>query len=124
MSNEIALTKFTAAVASFLITAFLAVSSVSADWGDRPQLRRELELFHSFLQKHPKASTQLQANPQLAYNRRFLDKHDDFKKFFRKYPAVQREVAENPERVFSRYNRDDRRYSRDDRRWGWGWGYR
>jgi hypothetical protein len=115
--NKTALTKFMAAVASFFMTLFLAVSTVSADWGDRRQLRRELELFHSFLQKHPKASTQLQANPQLAYNRRFLEKHDDFKKFFRKYPAVQREVAENPERVFGRYYYDDRR-------WGSGWGYR
>jgi hypothetical protein len=124
MSRKIALTKMMAVAASFLVTALLAVSSASADWGDRRQLRKELELFHSFLQKHPKASTQLQANPQLAYNRRFLEKHDDFKKFFRKYPAVQREVAENPERVFGRYYQDDRRYGRDDRRWGWGWGYR
>jgi hypothetical protein len=114
----------TAAVVSFLMTLFLVVSTVSADWGDRRQLRRELDLFHSFLQKHPKASTQLQANPQLAYSRKFLDKHDDLKKFFKKYPAVQREVAENPERVFGRYDRDGYRYSRDDRRWGWGWNYR
>ena len=116
MSNNSALKRIMAVTAGLLVTAFLAVSSVSADWGDRRQLRSELELFHSFLQKHPKASTQLQANPQLAYDRKFLNKHDDVKKFFRKYPAVQREVAENPGRVFGRYYRDDRR-------WGWGWGY-
>jgi hypothetical protein len=124
MSKDIGPTKTMAAVASFFIALLLAVSTVSADWGDRRQLRRELDLFHSFLQKHPKASAQLQANPRLAYSRRFLDKHDDLKKFFKKYPAVQREVAENPERVFGRYDRDDHRYSRDDQRWGWGWGYR
>jgi hypothetical protein len=101
--------------------AFLAVSSVSADWGNRRQLGGELDLFHSFLQKHPKVSTELQANPQLAYSKRYLDKHDDLERFFRKYPSVQREVAENPGRVFGRYYRDDRRYGRDDRRWGWGY---
>jgi hypothetical protein len=132
MNTKFSRKKFLCAVATFLVTAFFAVGSASADWrdqwNDRRELRGELELFHDFLQKHPKASTELQVNPQLAYNRRFLDKHDDFKKFFKRHPAVQREVAENPGRVFGRYYRDDRRYSRDNRYYDrdgrWGWGYR
>jgi hypothetical protein len=133
MSSKISRRKVLCAVATFLVTAFFTVSSASADWrdrwNDRRELRGELELFHSLLQKHPKMSTELQLNPQLAYNRRFLDKHDDLERFFQRYPAVQREVAENPGRVFGRYYRDDRRYSRDNRHYDrdvgrWGWGYR
>ena len=93
---------------------------------DRGQLRDEIRQFHDFLRSHPRVATDLQNNPQLVYNRRYLDKHDDLSHFLRRHPAVQREIADNPERVFGRYYADDRGYGPFGGIWdwtrGWGWG--
>lgn len=67
----------------------------------KKQMRDEIQAFHAFLQEHPKVSTELQANPALAGNRKYLDKHEDLKKFFRQHPAVQNEVINHPRNVFA-----------------------
>ena len=42
----------------------------------KKQMRDEIQAFHSFLHDHPKVSTELQANPALAGNKKYLDKHE------------------------------------------------
>ncbi len=65
------------------------------------QMRDEIQVFQSFLQDHPKVSTELQANPTLAGSRRYLDKHEDLEKFLKRHPAVQNEVINHPRNVFA-----------------------
>jgi hypothetical protein len=67
----------------------------------KKQMREEIQVFHAFLHEHPKVSTDLQANPALAGNRKYLDKHEDLKKFFKQHPAVQNEVINHPRNVFA-----------------------
>jgi len=87
----------------------------SQAWSDYAQMRDEVALFHSFMLKHPTVSTELQANPQLVNDRKYLDKHEEVKKFLKQHPAVQREIAEHPRRVFGRYYIDDRHEYSDNR---------
>ena len=114
-----------------LVIALLGFGSANADYRDyrdyrtdRRQAQGEIADFHNFLQSHPKVSTELQANPQLVYNRKYLDKHDDLAKYLKRHPTVREEVANNPERVFGRYYANDRRYGPYDGLWDWtrGWG--
>ena len=67
----------------------------------KKQLNSEIQSFHSFLRDHPKIRTDLQTNPALAGNRKYLDKHEDLKKFFKQHPAVQHEVINHPRNVFA-----------------------
>jgi hypothetical protein len=78
-------------------------------------MRDEVAQFHSFMVKHPSVSTDLQANPQLVNDRKYLAKHEEVKKFLKQHPAVQREIAEHPRRVFGRYYIDDRHEYSDNR---------
>jgi len=110
-----------------LLTAFgllLNVGSVKASWNDRQQLRSEIEQFHDYIQTHPRVSTDLQNNPQLVYNKKYLSNHDDLERFLKRHPLVRQEINDNPGRVFgSYYNRLDRRYGDNSSPWwGWGWG--
>ena len=79
----------------------------SAVWGN---LRDEVRQFHTFLQDHPKVSTELRNNPKLVNSKKYLDKHDDLEKFFKRHPAVKNEILHHPSRVFGSYYRDERRY--------------
>ncbi len=110
---------------------FLSAGSASAAWNDRQQLQSEIDQFHDYLQNHPRVSTDLQNNPQLVYNKKYLSNHDDLERFLKRHPLVRQEISDNPGRVFgSYYDRIDRRYGYDSspggwgRDWGWGWGRR
>jgi hypothetical protein len=59
------------------------------------------------LQEHPKVSTELQRNPNLVNNKKYLDKHDDLETFMKRHPDVRREIVHHPGRVFGRYYRED-----------------
>ena len=112
-----------------VLGVFLNVSSASAAWNDRQQLRNEIDQFHDYMQNHPRVSTELQNNPQLVYNKRYLSKHDDLERFLKRHPLVRQEIGQNPGRVFgSYYDRIDRRYGDNSFPWGWGrdwdWGRR
>lgn len=84
-------------------------------WSSYDQMRDEVGQFHDFMLKHPGVATDLQNNPDLVNNRKYLDKHEDVKKFLRQHPSVQQEIAQNPRRVFGRYYIDDRREYSDNR---------
>ena len=67
----------------------------------KKQMQAEIDSFHSFLNEHPKVSTELQANPALAGNKKYLDKHEDLKKYFKQHPAMQNEVINHSRNVFA-----------------------
>ena len=98
-----ALIKATSALIALLIVIGLA--AVPSEAITKKQLNSEIQTFHSFLREHPKVSTDLQANPALAGNKKYLDKHEDLKKFFKQHPAVQHEVINHPRNVFATRHR-------------------
>jgi hypothetical protein len=106
---------------------FWNLGTANAAWSDRQQLRNEIDQFHDYLQSHPRVSTELQNNPQLVYNKKYLANHDDLERFLKRHPLVRQEISQNPGRVFGSYdNRIDRRYGDNSSPWSWGrdWGRR
>jgi hypothetical protein len=106
---------FTRSAFFSLILTISLLSFSSQAWSDYDQMRYEVAQFHSFMVKHPSVSTDLQANPQLVNDRKYLAKHEEVKKFLKQHPAVQGEIAEHPRRVFGRYYIDDRHEYSDNR---------
>jgi len=98
-----------------LILTTSLISFSSRAWGDYSQMRDEIAQFHSFMIKHPSVSTDLQNNPQLVNDRKYLDKHEEVKEFLKKHPTVKQEIAAHPGRVFGRYYIDDRHEYSDNR---------
>lgn len=98
-----------------LILTITLLSLSGPAWSGYDQMRDEVAQFHAFMVKHPSVSTDLQANPELVNSRKYLDKHEDVKKFFKQHPAVQQEIAQHPRRVFQRYYIDDRHEYSDNR---------
>jgi hypothetical protein len=92
----------TALVALMLALGLLGSTSEALT---KKQMRDEIQVFQAFLRDHPKVSTELQANPALAGNKKYLDKHEDLKKFFKQHPAVQNEVINHPRNVFAGHRR-------------------
>jgi hypothetical protein len=89
---------------------FLMISLVLAAepvWSSNEHMRSEVNLFHDFLLSHPKVSTELRANPNLANNKKYLDKHDELAKFLKRHPDVKRELVDHPGRIFGNYYRAD-----------------
>jgi len=109
-----------ALLASALLLTLSLLGLAAPAWSDYRQMSDEVAQFHAFMRNHPKVSTELQVNPQLVYDRKYLDKHEDVKDFLKKHPAVRDEIGQHPRRVFGRYYIDDRReYSgnRPEHRW-------
>ena len=101
-----------------LLTALAALTLGTAkpSWAASP--RDDIARFHQFLREHPRVAADLQRDPWLANNPRYLHDHDDLRHFLRNHPGVQRELSYNPARVMDRsYARDYRRY--DNRRYGY-----
>jgi uncharacterized protein YneF (UPF0154 family) len=97
-----------AAFGTALVTLLLTLGLIGGTSAalTKKQMQEEINSFHSFLNEHPKISTELQANPALAGNKKYLDKHEDLKKYFKQHPAMQNEVINHPRNVFaSRRNR-------------------
>jgi hypothetical protein len=115
---------FLAAAALVVAPPPVHAQSPYAVWRDR---RAE---FETFMNKHPKASTQLRQNPQLAYDRKWLNKHPEVDKFFKRRPELREAVAYRPHLIYGSLDRYDRRsdrwaHDRYDQRYGrWGWPHR
>ena len=92
----------TAMVALMLAVGLLENTSEALT---KKQMRDEIQAFQAFLNDHPKVSTELQANPALAGNKKYLDKHEDLKKYFKQHPAMQNEVINHPRNVFAAQRR-------------------
>jgi hypothetical protein len=90
--------KFIGMLLTLVIT--LGLSAAASEAITKKQLNEEINSFRAFLKDHPKVSTELQANPALAGNKKYLDKHENLKKFFKQHPAVQHEVINHPRNIF------------------------
>ena len=100
-----------------LAAAFLTLASAGHAWSD--QLSAQFAQYESFMADHPTASTQIRQNPQLVYDKKFLDSHPDVAHFLKAHPELRQEIARHPDRIFGWASHDERRYDRDDRRFGW-----
>ena len=108
--------------ALFLAGALLTLASEGHAWSEERRLRDQIAQYHVFMEKHPKASTQLRENPNLVYDGKFLKKHSEVERFLKARPELRQEIARRPGRVFGWYDHSDhryRRYDRDDRRFSW-----
>jgi len=90
--------------------SFLGTANVA--WSVHDRVRTEMRQFHDFLRDHPRIATDLRNNPNLVYNRRYLERHDELDRFLSRHPAVRREVADNPGRAFGRYYTSNDYYAR------------
>jgi hypothetical protein len=88
-----------------LVIALIAAASPA--WSSHEHMRNEVNLFHDFLQHHPKVSAELRTNPNLVNNKKYLDKHDELAKFLKRHPDVKRELVNHPSRVFGRYHTEE-----------------
>jgi hypothetical protein len=102
-------------VACALMLAISLIGLATPAWSDYRQMSDEVAQFHAFMRKHPKVSTELQTNPELINDRKYLAQHDEVKDFLKKHPVVRDEIAQHPRRVFGRYYIDDRREYADNR---------
>ncbi|MGH7875700.1 MAG: hypothetical protein ACREQO_26205 [Candidatus Binatia bacterium] len=99
-------------------------------WSGSYASRSRISEFESFMSEHPKASTELRLNPNLVYNRKWLDKHPEVDHFLKGRPELRETIARKPGYVFSSYGRADRRYNRrdydrfDQRDRPWSWSHR
>jgi hypothetical protein len=55
-----------------------------------------LNNFHQFLVTHPNIKTDLQKNPELARNGRYMVTHPGFSQFLQTHPVVRQRLAQNP----------------------------
>jgi len=78
-------------------------------------MRDQVAQFQNFMAEHPSVWNDLRANPQLVYDKKYLDKHDDVKAYLKKRPDLKQVIAENPRLVFGRDYTGGRIYS--DNRW-------
>lgn len=131
MINSLKLSKFFG-ILSLLIGLSVILGTATASWAD--SLRNEMGDFQHFLYEHPRIAADLQRDPQLANNRRYLNDHDNLRDFLHNHPQVRRELSVNPGRAmagsYSRnsgrygdyrsYGGDYRRY--DERPWYWPFG--
>ena len=111
------------AVGLVVVGMFLTLAGEGHAWSDERRLRDQIAQYHVFMDKHPKASTQIRENPKLVYDGKFLKKHSEVERFLKARPELRQEIARRPGRVFGWYDRDDDyrygRFDRDDRRFGW-----
>ena len=105
----------------------LTLGTARLSWAD--SVREEMGDFHHFLNEHPRIASDLQRDPSLANNSRYLHDHDTLRDFLHAHPQVRRELAANPARAMgSSSGWNSGRYGNygryDDRPWYWPWGRR
>jgi hypothetical protein len=64
-------------------------------------LPEEIRDFQRFLNNHPKIAADLQRDPGLANNRRYLSDHDTLREYLHDHPKIRRELAVNPGAVWA-----------------------
>ena len=107
--------------------AFMTLAMPDQAWSQFYGSRSQIAEFDAFSRQHPKAATELQQNPDLVYNRKWLDKNPEFNHFLKGRPELRDAIAHRPGLVFRSNDRYDYRYDRRpvdrfdprDRRWGW-----
>jgi hypothetical protein len=106
--------------------ATLTLGTARLSWAD--SVREEMGDFHHFLSEHPRIASDLQRDPSLANNSRYLHDHDTLRDFLHAHPQVRREIAANPARAMGSSGWNSGRYGNyrgyEDRPWYWPWGRR
>lgn len=67
--------------------------------------QHQVTLMDQFFDDHPKIEKQLEKNPSLINNDRFVDHNRDLSRFLNEHPEVRAEFAENPDYFMHRENR-------------------
>lgn len=127
MKHRIRIDKALYGILFLAAASFMALASPGQAWSQYYVSRDRVIEYDAFMHEHPKASTELQQNPGLVYNRKWLDKHPEVDHFLKGRPELRDAIANRPGRVFRSYERYDHRYDRRpfdrfdprDRRWGW-----
>jgi|SRR5579863_1069715 len=81
--------------------------------GDRDISRAELANMDSFLDRHSEIAEQLQKDPSLVNNRKFVEDHPALKEFLVGHPEIREDFAQNPNAFMHREDRFDARDHRD-----------
>jgi hypothetical protein len=68
---------------------------------DRDWDRREMGSFGEFLRGHSTCADALHQDPSLANNREFLENNPDLRGYLQAHPAVQQQLAANPQAVMT-----------------------
>lgn len=63
---------------------------------DRDVTHRELRNMDQFLDQHPEIAEQLQKNPSLVDDKKFVSHHPELQEFLASHPGVREEIRENP----------------------------
>jgi phage-related protein len=100
----------------FFLAAFLSIVGLTARTTPLHAANKvtlhELQVFDNFLDAHPAIDKDLQKNPTLATDKKYLAAHPDLKNFLEAHPGVRSEVKDRPrffirrEEQFDRSNRD------------------
>ena len=71
---------------------------------------QQLATFDRFLDHHKKIAKDLQENPRLVNDQKFIKEHKDLRSFLKNHPEVREELRENP----SLFMREEARFERRD----------
>jgi hypothetical protein len=108
MVNLLGINKFLA-ILSVLTALSLIAGTATVSRAD--SLNEQIRDFQHFLNEHPRIAADLQRDPSLANNRRYLNDHENLRDFLHNHPQVRREIAVNPARAMGySYGRANPRY--------------
>jgi hypothetical protein len=81
---------------------------------DNDITRREVVLMGEFLKNHPEVAEQLQKDPKLIDNKRFVDDHPALHEFLAEHPEVRQQFDEHPYAFMRDEDRLEQRAGRPD----------
>jgi phage-related protein len=80
--------------------------------GDRDLRRGQLASMDRFLDGHPEIAEQVQKDPSLLTNEKFVEQHPALQTYLQQHPQVREEISENPNNFMQREQRFDQREQR------------
>lgn len=109
-------------LAAIAVTASSGHLAWSAEWrgphhGAGYMTREQENRLDQFLRNHPRVARDLERNPNLANDRNYLRKHDDFRDFLSNHGGIRAAFRDNPSAVMSRQGYGGPRRSWDRNRW-------
>jgi hypothetical protein len=88
----------------------VSVASPQTAWSAYYGSQSSMADFDAFMRDHPKASTDLQNNPNLIYDNRWLRSHPEVEHYLKKHPEVRETIAYRRGSVYRSRDRYDERY--------------